>query len=76
MIVTKNENGFVTTYSDKGFKIHGGNPVGDYDSATDIVGSTNTYTETDIPADCKVADAEEAEIADYKEALAEFGVTE
>lgn len=76
MIVTKNEDGFVTTYSDKGFKIHGGNPVGDYDSATDIVGSTNTYTytETDIPADSKIA--EEAEIADYKVALAEFGVTE
>ena len=74
MIVTINEDGFVTTYSDKGFKIHGGNPVGNYDSATDIVGSTNTYTETDIPADSKIA--EEAEIADYKEALAEFGVTE
>lgn len=74
MIVTKNENGFIITYSDKGFKIHGGNPVGNYDSATDIVGSTNTYTETDIPADCKIV--EEAEIADYKEALAEFGVTE
>lgn len=74
MIVTKNEDRFVTTYSDKGFKIRGGNPVGDYDSATDIVGSTNTYTETDIPADCKIV--EEAEIADYKEALAVFGVTE
>ena len=74
MIVTKNENGFVTTYSDKGFKVRGGNPEGNYDSATDIVGSTNTYTETDIPADSKIA--EEAEIADYKEALAEFGVTE
>ena len=76
MIVTKNENGFIVTYSDKGFKIHGGNPEGDYDSATDVVGSTNTYTETDIPADSKIADAEEAEIADYKAALAEFGVTE
>lgn len=74
MIVTKKEDGFITTYSDKGFKIHGGNPEGDYDSATDIVGSTNTYTETDIPADSKIA--EEAEIADYKAALAEFGVTE
>lgn len=74
MIVTKNEDGFIVTYSDKGFKIRGGNPIGDYDSATDIVGSSNTYTETDIPADSKIA--EEAEIADYKEALAEFGVTE
>lgn len=74
MIVTKNEDGFIVTYSDKGFKIRGGNPIGDYDSATDIVGSTNTYTETDIPADSKIS--EEAEIADYKEALAVFGVTE
>ena len=74
MIVTKNEDGFIITYSDKGFKIHGGNPEADYDSATDIVGSTNTYTETDIPADSKIV--EEADITDYKAALAEFGVTE
>lgn len=74
MIVTKKEDGFIVTYSDKGFKVRGGKPVGDYDSATDIAGSTNTYTETDIPADSKIA--EEAEIADYKAALAEFGVTE
>lgn len=74
MIVTKKEDGFITTYSDKGFKVHGGNPEGNYDSATDIVGSTNVYTETDIPADFKIA--EEAEIVDYKAALAEFGVTE
>lgn len=53
MIVREDlENGLVRVYSDKGVKIRGGNPQGNYDityipsSATD-----RQYVETDIPMD-------------------------
>lgn len=53
MIVREDlENGLVRVYSDKGVKIRGGNPQGNYDityipsSATD-----RQYVETDIPVD-------------------------
>ena len=49
MIVQENlGNGFVRTYSDAGFYIHGGFPEGDYGEAVDPVELGRTYTETDI----------------------------
>lgn len=75
MIVTEElENGMIKTYSNTGHKIRGGNPAGVYDCAIDAKSENRTYTETDEMADA--AEVEEAEIADYKAALAEFGVTE
>lgn len=46
---------FVKSYSDNGYKIHGGSPEADYEEAIDPV--ERTYTETDISIE---ADAEEA----------------
>lgn len=42
---------FIRSYSDKGMKIHGGMPEGDYDVAEDPASFGRTYTETDIPID-------------------------
>lgn len=42
---------FVRTYSDSGYYIHGGSPVGDYAEAIDPAELGRTYTETDIPVD-------------------------
>ena len=56
---TINEVDFVRSYSDKGVKIHGGMPEGDYDVAEDPASFSRTYTETDIPIDGDVT-AEEA----------------
>ena len=50
----------VRAYSDKGVKIHGGMPEGDYDVAEDPVELGRTYTETDIPIDEGDVTAEEA----------------
>ena len=70
-IVTEkiNEN-LVKTYSDAGFKIHGGSPEADYDAAIDPVDAGRVYTETDIPVD-----GDEAVVEDYQAALAELGVS-
>ena len=40
---------FIYTYSNRGMKIHGGSPEGDYDEACDPAELNRTYTETDIP---------------------------
>jgi hypothetical protein len=47
------ENGFILTYSDQGFYIHGGSPEADYAEAVDSV--ERTYTETNIPIDAAEA---------------------
>ena len=52
-------DGFVRTYSDRGVKIHGGFPEGDYDVAVDPIELGRTYTETDTPIDEGEATAEE-----------------
>lgn len=51
---------FVRTYSDKGVKVRGGFPEGDYDVAEDPASFNRTYTETDIPIDGGEVTAEEA----------------
>lgn len=55
MVRTETRDGFIYTWSDAGFMIHGGVPEGDYDLARDPVGleEPRTYTETTtpIPAD-------------------------
>lgn len=40
------ENGFIKTYSDEGFYIHGGFPEGDYAQAIDPPEFNRTYAET------------------------------
>ena len=40
------ENGYIKTYSDEGFYIHGGFPEGDYAQAIDPPEFKRTYTET------------------------------
>lgn len=60
----------VKTYSDAGYKIHGGDPESDYDAAVDPIDAGRTYVETDIP----VEDGEEASVEDYEAALKELGV--
>lgn len=58
-IVTELLDGIVHTYSDKGVKIHGGFPEGDYDEAYDPADLGRTYTETDIPVeDDELTDSE------------------
>lgn len=42
---------FIRTYSDSGFKIHGGMPEDDYAVAEDPAELNRTYTETDILID-------------------------
>lgn len=51
-------------YSDKGVKIHGGMPEGDYDVAEDPTELDRTYTETDIPIDDETTEADKAEAYD------------
>lgn len=51
MIVQEINGDIVRTYSDQGYKIHGGFPEGDYDETYDPVSLGRTYTETDIPID-------------------------
>lgn len=59
MIKTETVNNLIHTWSDKGTKIHGGSPEGDYDEAYDPVDMGRTYIETDIPIDSDEAEAEE-----------------
>lgn len=58
MIKTETINNLMHTWSDKGMKIHGGFPIGDYDEAYDPIELGRTYVETDIPIETE-ADAEE-----------------
>ncbi len=52
MIVQENlGNGIVRTYSNAGFKVHGGYPEGDYNVVYDPEDSGREYMETDIPVD-------------------------
>lgn len=51
MIKTEIIDNLIHTWSDKGFKVHGGFPEGDYDEAYDPIDSGRTYIETDIPID-------------------------
>lgn len=59
MIKTEIIDNQIHTWSDLGFKIHGGMPEGDYDEAYDPVDSGRTYTETEIPIEIDEATAEE-----------------
>lgn len=58
------ETDFIRTYSDKGMKIHGGFPEGDYDVAEDPASLGRTYTETDIPIDGDSEEHDKAEAFD------------
>ena len=70
-IVTEKINEkLIKTYSNSGYKIHGGSPESDYDEAIDPVDAGRVYTETNIPID-----GDEADIDDYQAALAELGVS-
>ena len=52
MIIQENlGNGLVRTYSNLGFKIHGGYPEGDYDYSYDPEEANRVFTETDIPVE-------------------------
>lgn len=59
MIKTETIGNFIRTYSDRGMKIHGGQPEGDYDEALDPIGSGRTYTETNIPIESDEGTVEE-----------------
>lgn len=59
MIQTEIKDNIIHTWSDAGFKIHGGFPEGDYDEAYDPIDLGRVYTETDIPIEQDEADAEE-----------------
>lgn len=48
------DNGLVRTYSNAGFKIHGGSPEGDYDVVYDPEDQHREYVETNIPVDAPV----------------------
>lgn len=52
------ETDFIRTYSDSGYKVHGGSPEFDYDVAEDPASFGRTYTETNIPIDDDVSDSE------------------
>ena len=66
------QNGLVKAYSDSGFKIRGGSPECDYNSAVDNASYGRIYKETDIPIDTD--DDDDATEADYIEALKLLGV--
>ena len=75
-ILPDNEN-LGRAYSDKGVKIHGGVPEGDYNEAIDPVDTGRIYKETDIKIetnDASTDDYAEATIEDYKNALKSLGV--
>lgn len=59
MIQTENKDNLIHTWSDLGFKIHGGFPEGDYDESYDPIDLGRTYTETNIPIESDEATAEE-----------------
>lgn len=58
------EKAFIRTYSDRGMMIHGGSPEADYSEACDPAELGRTYTETDIPIDDEISDADKAEAFD------------
>ena len=57
--ITINNHQFTKTYSDSGYKIHGGFPESDYDEVYDPADSGRTYTETNIPIDTDETTASE-----------------
>lgn len=59
MIKTETIGNFIRTYSDRGMKIHGGSPEGDYDEAFDPIRLGRTYTETSIPIESDEGTVEE-----------------
>jgi len=59
MIKTETIGNFIRTYSDRGMKIHGGLPEGDYDEALDPIGLGRTYNETNIPIESDEGTVEE-----------------
>lgn len=60
----KLENGYIKTYSDEGYYIHGGNPEGDYEFAIDPEDAGRKYTETSK----KINDVQ-VSVADYQALL-------
>lgn len=62
---------FNRAYSDRGMKIHGGVPEGDYDESCDPAELGRTYTETDIPIDDQTTIEDKSEAYDIL-----MGVTE
>ena len=72
-----NNKNLVRAYSDKGVKIHGGFPEGDYNEAIDPVDTGRIYKETDIKIETNDASTDgdtEATIEDYQNALKSLGV--
>lgn len=63
------KDGFIKSYSDSGFYIHGGSPEHDYTEAIDPKSANRKYTETD-----KKIPSREATIEDYQAKLRELGV--
>ena len=59
MIIQERKGDLIHTYSDRGVKVHGGYPEGDYDVAIDPADAEREYTETDIPCDPEELSAEE-----------------
>lgn len=49
IVIEKLKGGMIRTYSDAGFMIYGGSPVGYYQDAIDPEEANRTYTETDKP---------------------------
>lgn len=76
-ILQNNEN-LVRAYSDKGVKIYGGFPEGNYNEAIDPVDTGRIYKETDIKIETTdetaTDDDAEATIEDYQNALKSLGV--
>ena len=62
MIKTETQGNIIHTWSDLGFKIHGGFPEADYDEAYDPIDSGRTYVETDIPIESDATAEELLEI--------------
>ena len=63
------QNGLVKSYSDAGFYIQGGMPIGEYTEAIDPKTENRKYTETS-----KKIPVREATIEDYQAKLRELGV--
>lgn len=63
------QNGLVKSYSDAGFCIQGGMPIGEYTEAIDPKNLNRKYTETSTKIPQR-----EATIEDYQAKLRELGV--
>lgn len=63
------QNGLVKSYSDAGFYIQGGMPIGEYTEAIDPKNLNRKYTETS-----KKIPVPEATVEDYQQKLRELGV--